>query len=72
MKQHGKLEPRHDHEMGNRQGLEPKQFGSVEDLLRHDALHTPIPPSIEHRLQSSLERNPIPDSRSWWRRLLGS
>ncbi len=47
-----------------------QEFQTVEELLRHDALHTPVPPSIEHRLQASLEQNPIPP-RPWWRRWLG-
>jgi hypothetical protein len=46
------------------------EFGSVEAMLRHDALHTPVPPSIEHRLRESLGRGPAP-ARPWWRRLLG-
>ena len=46
------------------------EFQSVEDLLRHDALHTPVPASIADRLQQSLEQNP-PPPRSWWRRLFG-
>lgn len=46
------------------------EFQSVEELLRHDALHTPVPASIADRLQQSLDQNP-PPSRSWWRRLFG-
>jgi len=44
-----------------------KEFGSVEELLRHDAVHTPVPPAIEHRLQESVSRLPAPP-RSWWQR----
>ena len=46
------------------------EFGSVEEMLRHDALHTPVPPSIAHRLRESLGPMPLP-ARPWWRRLLG-
>jgi hypothetical protein len=46
------------------------EFNSVEELLRHDASQTPVPPGIEHRLQESLERTP--HSKSWWRRWFGS
>ena len=46
------------------------EFQNVEDLLRHDALHTPVPPSIERRLQESLGDTP-PPRPSWWRRLFG-
>lgn len=45
------------------------EFGTVEEMLRHDALHTPVPPSIAHRLQESI--GPAP-TRSWWRRFFGS
>jgi hypothetical protein len=47
-----------------------REFGSVEELLRHDALHTPVPPAIAVRLQDSLAKNPPP--RPWWRRWFGS
>ncbi len=54
-----------------RQLREPvREFGSVEEMLRHDALHTPVPPSIAHRLRASLGPMPLP-ARPWWRRLLG-
>ena len=49
----------------------PTEFANADAMLRHDALHTPVPPSIAHRLQESLARNP-PPRRGWWRRLLGS
>ncbi len=42
-----------------------QEFANVEAMLRHDALHTPVPPSIAHRLAQSI--GPIP-ARSWWRR----
>ncbi len=47
-----------------------REFGSVEELLRHDALHTPVPPSIAHRLQESIHSIP-PAPKPWWKRLLG-
>jgi len=43
------------------------EFKEVEDLLRHDALHTPVPPSIAQRLEESLQQNP-PPKLPWWRR----
>ena len=46
------------------------EFATPEELLRHDALHTPVPPTIAHRLQESIGKTP-PPSQSWWRRLLG-
>jgi hypothetical protein len=45
------------------------EFATVEDMLRHDALHTPVPPTIAHRLAESI--GPA-QPRSWWRRFFGS
>jgi hypothetical protein len=46
------------------------EFATVEEMLRHDALHTPVPPSIEHCLQESI--GPEPARQSWWQRWFGS
>ena len=46
------------------------EFATPEEMLRHDALHTPVPPTVAHRLQESIGQHP-PPHRSWWRRLLG-
>src|SRR5206468_4223424 len=46
----------------------PQEFATVEEMLRHDAVHTPVPPAIAHRLQESIGQLPAPP-RSWWRRL---
>jgi hypothetical protein len=54
------------HQTHEQSGLE---FSTAEEMLRHDALHTPVPPSIAHRLQESI--GPAP-TRSWWRRFFGS
>ena len=49
----------------------PAEFANVEEVLRHDALHTPVPPTIAKRLEQSL--GPVaPPARSWWRRIFGS
>ena len=45
------------------------EFPTAEGMLRHDALHTPVPPAIAHRLEASIAQLPPPD-RSWWRRWL--
>jgi len=48
-----------------------REFANAEEMLRHDALHTPVPPAIAHRLQESL--GPLsPPARSWWRRWFGT
>ncbi len=48
-----------------------REFASPEELLRHDANQTPVPPAIAERLAQSLQNEPKPE-RSWWRRMLGS
>jgi hypothetical protein len=52
------------------QSREEREFGSVEEMLRHDALHTPVPPAISYRLQESISKTPRPVS-SWWQRWFG-
>ena len=47
-----------------------REFATPEEMLRHDALHTPVPPTIAHRLRESIGNTP-PRAPSWWRRLLG-
>jgi hypothetical protein len=49
-----------------------REFASVEEVLRHDASHTPVPPTVAYRLQQSIAQSPAQPRRSWWRRLLGS
>jgi hypothetical protein len=46
------------------------EFATVEELLRHDTVHTPVPPAIALRLEASVSQLPTP-RRPWWRRLLG-
>lgn len=48
-----------------------REFATPEEMLRHDALHTPVPPGIAQRLQQSLAQI-SPPHRSWWRRWFGS
>jgi hypothetical protein len=48
----------------------PMEFATPEELLRHDALHTPVPPAIAHRLGESVGPIAAP-RRPWWRRWLG-
>lgn len=51
------------------QGANTREFASVEELLRHDAAQTPVPPIIAERLTKSIRDLPRP-SRTWWERLL--
>ena len=55
------------HQEQTKPGIE---FGSVDEMLRHDASQTPVPPGIEHRLQESLSQSST-TAPSWWRRFFG-
>jgi len=46
------------------------EFASAEEMLRHEAGQTPVPPAVAERLQRSVEQGPKP-SRSLWQRLFG-
>lgn len=76
MKQQNKLTSREKEREEQQAGLQQNQqqsaleFSNVEQMLRHDALHTPVPPNIGHRLQASISKT-TPQRRSWWKRLFG-
>jgi hypothetical protein len=53
------------------QSSSAQEFASVEAMLRHDALHTPAPPTIAHRLKESISQLPPAPARAWWRRFFG-
>jgi hypothetical protein len=46
-----------------------REFASVEEVLRHDAGQTAVPPGIAERLARSVQNVPPPE-RSWWQRWL--
>jgi hypothetical protein len=73
MKRQSKLTPREELTLGEQltQQHAAREFASVEDMLRHDALHTPVPPNIACRLQESIGPSPVARP-AWWRRLFGS
>jgi hypothetical protein len=48
-----------------------REFASVEEMLRHDARDTPVPPAIVRRLEQSVRQLPPSPRRPWWRRILG-
>jgi hypothetical protein len=48
-----------------------QEFNSVEEMIRHDALHTPVPPRIAERLDDSISQLPPPPAKAWWRRFFG-
>jgi len=45
-----------------------REFASMEEVLRHDAAHTEVPPVIAERLTQSIQNVPPPE-RSWWQRV---
>lgn len=46
----------------------PQEFTSVEEVLRHNAAQTEVPPVIAERLTKSIQNIPPPE-RSWWQRV---
>jgi hypothetical protein len=48
----------------------PLEFQSAEELLRHDAAQTAVPPEIARRLSQSIAQS-APPRRPWWRRWIG-
>ena len=46
------------------------EFASAEEMLRHDAGQSPVPPAVAERLKESVGREPKL-SRSLWQRLFG-
>lgn len=46
-----------------------REFATAEELLRHDAAQTEVPPAIAERLTQSIAKLPQPP-RSWWQRWL--
>ncbi len=65
----------HEHEetilhQQNIQQQTTMEFASADEMLRHDAGQTPVPPAVAERLQRSIEREPKPP-RSLWQRLFG-
>jgi hypothetical protein len=46
-----------------------REFGSPEEMLRHDRAATPLPEAVASRLKQTLAAEPPP--RPWWKRILG-
>jgi hypothetical protein len=55
------------------QKAEAREFATPEQLLRHDAQQTEVPPSIAKRLEESMNRESasLPAKPPWWKRLFG-
>jgi hypothetical protein len=75
MKRQSKLTPQEQQQLAagqqQTQSSFAQEFSSVEDMLRHDARHTPVPPTIAYRLEESVKQLPPSASRAWWRRFFG-
>ncbi|HLZ53942.1 MAG TPA: hypothetical protein VKS19_05635 [Verrucomicrobiae bacterium] len=70
MKQQKKFESQEQQqasETQSQQKTSSREFASVDELLRHDAKQTSVPPDIAQRLARSLQNQTRP-ARSWWRR----
>lgn len=70
-------ESRLEQQQRTREGLAAKtdqtggmEFATPEEMLRHDADATPVPPGLAPRVRESLAREK-PPARRWWQRLLG-
>jgi len=49
-----------------------REFATPEEMLRHDAAQTVVPPEIQTRLADSVQQEPAPNrSPSWWQKLFG-
>lgn len=72
MKRHTKLTTEQHQQTAGQQATtrSAKEFATVEELLRHDSIHTPVPPDIERRLAQSVGELPAPKA-AWWKRIFG-
>ena len=71
MKRQTKLTPQAQEQLAETelQKSPAREFASAEELLRHDASQTTVPPAIAERLSQSIQNEPKP-AQSWWRCLL--
>jgi hypothetical protein len=72
MKRQTRLTSEQQQEQAHTQQQAGLEFETPEAMLRHDALHTPVPPGIESRLQVSLAAEPPGPTPPWWKRLFKS
>jgi hypothetical protein len=73
MKRQSKLTSREEQDLSEKlsQQHAAHEFASVEQLLRHDAVHTPVPPNIEFRLRKSIAGLPS-NKPGWLKKFFGS
>ena len=53
--------------LGHNAARAPMEFASPEQMIRHDAARTPVPPAIARRLEESIAT--LPPRQPWWKRL---
>lgn len=58
-----------EQQMASSQQQRAREFGSVEEMLRHDAEHVVVPPHIAARVKESVGQEPR--TKNWWGRLFG-
>lgn len=72
MKQKHKLTSQEQQQVSetHTQRTEAREFATAEELLRHDAAQTDVPPAIAQRLAESIQQEPKA-TKSFWQRLTG-
>ena len=55
-----------------KQKQEAREFASVEEIIRTDKQQIEVPPAVAERLNESILKEPPPQKKSWWKRMLGS
>lgn len=72
MKHEKKLNQREQQQVSETQSqqTEAREFATAEEMLRHDAGQTQVPPAVAKRLDESIQREPKPAKR-WWKRITG-
>jgi hypothetical protein len=72
MKQHTKLSQESQHaETHQTKSQAGQEFAGAEELLRHDAAQTTVPPQIAERLKRSAQNAAPAQPRPWWKNLFG-
>jgi hypothetical protein len=69
MKQESKQRSQEQQQLSHSQQSTAREFATAEELLRHDAAQTQVPPVIAERLTQSIAKLPG-QPKSWWQRWL--
>lgn len=69
MKHASKFRSQEHQKLSHSQQSTAREFASAEELLRHDATQTQVPPVIAERLSQSIAKLPG-QPKSWWQRWL--